>query len=404
MTFDVTALRAQFPLLAQQANGKPLVYFDNAATTQKPQAVIDALNTYYLTQNSNVHRGAHALADAATAVFEGARQTVADYLNASREEIIWTRGTTESLNLVAQCYARTNLKAGDEVLISTLEHHANLVPWQLACDATGATLKVIPLHEDGSLNMDAFHQLLNERTRILAVAQVSNSLGTVNPVAQMIQAAKKFGAITVIDGAQGIPHFDVDVKALDCDFYAFSAHKVFGPTGLGVLYGKKALLDAMPPWQTGGEMIETVSFEKSTWNELPYKFEAGTPNIAGAVGTGAAIHWLQQQDRAAMSAHEQDLLAYATAQAHDFPGMQLIGTAKGKVGVLSFLLEGAHPNDVGTLLDQQGIAVRTGHHCTMPLMQTLGIPGTVRASFAAYNTRDEVDAFYKALHKVTQFL
>ncbi len=402
--WDIDAFRAQFPTLAEQANGKPLIYFDNAATAQKPQAVLDALQTYYRRQNSNVHRGAHALADIATEAFEGARQTVADYINAERDEVIWTAGTTESLNLVAQCYGRSQLQAGDEVLISTLEHHANLVPWQMACEATGATLKVIPLTDDGSIDLAAFQQLISERTKILAIAQISNSLGTVAPLQDMIAAARQVGATVVVDGAQGIPHQPVDVKALDCDFYAFSGHKVFGPTGIGVLYGKRELLDAMPPWQTGGEMIETVTFEKSTWNQLPYKFEAGTPHIAGAVGLGAALNWLNQQDHDALEAHEHQLLAYAMEQARAFDGMQLIGTSPNKVGVMSFLLEGAHPGDVGTLLDQQGVAVRTGHHCTMPLMQSLGISGTVRASFAPYNTFKEVDRFFKALAKVKSFL
>lgn len=400
----VAAFRAQFPILARDVHGKPLVYLDNAATTQKPQVVIDALNHYYGQQNSNVHRGAHALADLATTAFEQARQSVADFIHASREEVLWTRGTTESLNIIAHCYALQTVKAGDEILISALEHHANIVPWQQVCLATGATLKVIPLMADGSVDLDAFHQLLNARTRILSVAHVSNSLGTVNPIDKMIKAAHDVGAIAVIDGAQGIPHFSVDVKALNCDFYAFSAHKVYGPTGMGVLYGKKALLEAMPPWQTGGEMIETVSFESSTWNQLPYKFEAGTPNIGGAIAFGAAIDWLMLQDRQALAQHEHALLAYATEKAKQFKGLQLIGTANDKVGVLSFLLQGAHPNDVGVLLDQQGIAVRTGHHCTMPLMQRLGIPGTVRASFAPYNTMAEVDALFKALDKVVTFL
>lgn len=405
MSFDLGQFRAQFPLLGERVHNKPLVYLDNAATIQKPQVVIDALNHYYLTQNSNVHRGAHALADLATARFETARSTVANFINARhRDEIIWTRGTTESLNLVAHCYGRTNLTAGDEVLISTLEHHANLVPWQQACLATGATLKVTPLLDDGSLDLAAFHQLLNQRTKILAITQVSNSLGTVNPVADMTKAAHAVGAIVVVDGAQGIPHLEVDVQALDCDFYAFSGHKVYGPTGIGVLYGKRELLDAMPPWQTGGEMIETVTFEHSTWNQLPYKFEAGTPDIAGAIALGTALEWLAQQDRAALAAHEQALLKHATERAQQMGNIRLIGTAPNKVGVMSFLMKGAHPNDVGTLLDQQGIAVRTGHHCTMPLMQTLNIPGTVRASFAPYNTHDEVDALFVALDKVASFL
>lgn len=404
MSFDVLALRAQFPILRQSVHNKPLVYLDNAATTQKPQCVIDAVNQYYQTTNSNVHRGAHALADKATADFEGAREIVAQFINANREEIIWTRGTTESLNIVASCFGRSQLQSGDEVIISTLEHHANIVPWQQACIATGATLKVIPLLADGSLDFNAFKRLLNDKTKIVAVAHVSNSLGTVNPIADIIAAAKQVGAATVIDGAQGIAHLPVDVKALDCDFYAFSGHKVYGPTGIGVLFGKKALLDAMPPWQTGGEMIETVTFEHSTWNRLPYKFEAGTPNIAGAIGLGAALTWLQQQDQTAMQAHENELLYYAQEKAAGFKGLRLIGTAKNKLSVLSFLLEGAHPNDVGALLDQQGIAVRTGHHCTMPLMQSLGIPGTVRASFAPYNTVEEVNALFVGLEKVVSFL
>lgn len=404
MTFSVDALRSQFPILASQVRGKPLVYLDNGATTQKPLAVIEAIDRYYRSQNSNVHRGAHYLSDLATAEFEGARQIVADFLNATREEILWTRGTTESINLVAQCYGREQLQTGDEVLISAMEHHSNIVPWQLACQRTGASLKVIPVLADGSLDMDAFHSLLNERTRIVALVQVSNALGTVNPVAEVIAAAKKVGAVTLIDGAQAVSHFAVDVCALDCDFYAFSAHKVFGPTGIGVLYGKRALLEAMPPYQGGGEMIEKVTFAESTWNELPYKFEAGTPNIAGAIGFGAALRWLGEQDRSALQAHEADLLAYATDQAQAFAGLKLVGTAPNKVSVMSFLLDGAHPNDVGHLLDQQGIAVRTGHHCTMPLMDRFGIPGTVRASFSVYNSRDDIDALFRGLDKVRTFL
>lgn len=404
MSFDVEKLRAEFPILQQQVHGKPLVYLDNAATTQKPQAVIDAVSQYYQHTNSNVHRGAHALADQATAEFEGARASLARFINAEREEIIWTRGTTESLNIVATCYGRSQLQAGDEVLISSLEHHANIVPWQQACLATGAVLKVIPLLEDGSLDLAAYHNLLNSKTKIVAITHVSNSLGTVNPIADIIAAAKQIGAVTVIDGAQAIAHLPVDVKALDCDFYAFSGHKMYAPTGIGVLYGKKQLLNAMPPWQTGGEMIETVSFESSTWNRLPYKFEAGTPNIAAAIGFGAAVDWLTQQDQQALLAHEHSLLNYANSKAADFSGLRLIGCAADKLAVFSFLLDGTHPNDVGTLLDQQGIAVRTGHHCTMPLMQSLGIPGTVRASFAPYNTLQEVDAFFAGLEKVVSFL
>ena len=403
MSFDVASLRAQFPILSQTIRGKSLVYLDNGATTQKPEAVIQAIDAYYRESNSNVHRGAHYLSDEATARFENARQSVADFLNASREEIIWTRGTTESINLVASCYG-ASLKAGDEVVISTQEHHSNIVPWQMACERSGATLKVIPLQADGNLDLAAYRALLNERTRIVAVTQVSNALGTVNPVAEMIRDAKAVGAVTLLDGAQAVSHFSVDVRALDCDFYAFSGHKLFGPTGIGVLYGRKALLEAMPPWLGGGEMIETVSFERSTWNRLPYKFEAGTPNIAGAVGLGAAIDWLQAQDRTALAAHEAALLRDATTRAEAFDGMRLIGTAPGKVAVMSFLLDGAHPHDVGQLLDQQGVAVRTGHHCTMPLMDCLGIPGTVRASFSIYNDSSDIERLFMALEKVKSFL
>ena len=403
---DVTALRAEFPILAEQPYGKPLVYLDNAATTQKPRAVIDALAAYYQHDNSNVHRGAHCLADRATAAFESAREKVAAFINASREEVIWTRGTTEAINLVAHSYGGDTLKPGDEVVISSLEHHANIVPWQQVCARTGATLKVIPLDpsHNGELDLSTIDEIITERTRILALVQVSNALGVINPVAALIARARAVGARVLIDGAQAVSHFPVDVQALDCDFYVFSAHKLFGPTGLGVLYGRKALLEAMPPWQTGGEMIETVTFEASTWNQLPYKFEAGTPHIGGVIAFGAAIDWLNRQDRAAMAAHEADLLAYATEQARAFPGLKIIGDAPNKIAVVSFLLEGGHPNDVGTLLDQQGVAVRTGHHCTMPLMNALGIPGTVRAAFAPYNTRDEVDQLFAALEKVRRFL
>ena len=404
MTLDVAALRNQFPILDQQVNGKPLVYLDNGATTQKPVAVLDALQNYYRGVNSNVHRGAHFLSDEATGQFEGARQTVADFLNASREEILWTKGTTESINIVAQCVAREQLQPGDEVLISTSEHHANIVPWQQACLANGATLKVIPLRDDCSLDLDAFDQLLSEKTKIFAIGHASNALGTLNPVKEMVAKAKAVGAITLVDGAQAVAHFPVDVQNLGVDFYAFSGHKLFGPTGIGVLYGRRDLLESMPPYQTGGEMIEVVTFEKSTWNQLPYKFEAGTPNIAGAIGLAAAITWLNSQDRAALEAHEHALLARATEQAKGFDGLKIIGTAANKVSVLSFLLDGGHPADVGMLLDKQGVAVRTGHHCTMPLMDTLGIPGTVRASFSIYNTLDEVDRLFAALEKVKTFL
>lgn len=404
MSLDVHAIREQFPILQQTAHGKPLVYLDNAATTQKPVAVIDAVDNYYRTQNSNVHRGAHYLGDLATAALEDARLSVARFLNAEREEVIWTKGTTESLNLVAYSFGGSQLKAGDEVLVSTLEHHANIVPWQQVCERTGATLKVIPLAADGSLNLSDIDNLLTGNTKILSIAHASNALGTLNPVEELIAKARKVGAYVVLDGAQAVSHFSVDVKALDCDFYAFSGHKIFGPTGIGVLYGKKYLLNAMPPYQTGGEMIETVSFEKSTWNRLPYKFEAGTPHIAGAVGLGAALEWLMAQDREAIWEHEKALLAYATEKAKAFPGLRIIGDAEHKVGVLSFLIDNTHPSDVGTLLDQQGVAVRTGHHCTMPLMAALQIPGTVRASFAPYNTHADVDALFAGLEKIIKFL
>src|SRR5699024_2629799 len=380
MSVDVQAIRAQFPILATSAHGKPLVYLDNGATTQKPQTVIDAISRYYSEQNSNVHRGAHYLGDVATAALEEARDTVASFINASREEVLWTKGTTESLNLVAHSFAGSQLKAGDEVLISTLAHHAHIVHWQQVCARTGAHLTVIPLAEDGSLDLSHLGELLTERTKILSINHASNALGTINPLQQLIARAREVGAYVVIDGAQAIAHFPVDVKTLDCDFYAFSGHKIFGPTGIGVLYGKKALLEAMPPYQTGGEMIETVTFETSTWNRLPYKFEAGTPHIAGAIGLGAALTWLMAQNREALWQHEKTLLNYASEKARAFPGLRIIGDTANKVGVLSFLINDSHPSDVGTLLDQQGIAVRTGHHCTMPLMNQLNIPGTVRAS------------------------
>lgn len=404
MSVDIQAIRAQFPILSVRAHGKPLVYLDNGATTQKPQAVIDAIEHYYSEQNSNVHRGAHYLGDVATAALEGARDTVASFINAAREEVLWTKGTTESLNLVAHSFGGSQLQAGDEVLISTLEHHANIVPWQQVCARTGASLKVIPLAADGSLDLSNIDALLTERTKILSINHASNALGTINPIEQLIAKARQVGAYIVIDGAQAVAHFPVDVKALDCDFYAFSGHKLFGPTGIGVLYGKKALLEAMPPYQTGGEMIETVTFESSTWNRLPYKFEAGTPHIAGAVGLGAAIDWLTAQDREALWEHEKELLHYATEKARAFPGLRIIGDAKHKVGVLSFLINNTHPSDVGTLLDQQGIAVRTGHHCTMPLMNELNIPGTVRASFAPYNSKAEIDMLFEGLDKILKFL
>lgn len=404
-SFNVAQLRAEFPLLARQVNGRPLVYLDNAATTQKPLAVLQALDTYYREYNSNVHRGAHTLADRATAALEAARESVRSLLNAREAaEIIWTRGTTEAINLVMQSWGRHTLRAGDEIVLSMLEHHANIVPWQMLRDAVGVVLRVVPINDAGELDMDAYRALLNERTKLVAVTQVSNALGTVNPVADIIAAAKSAGARVLIDGAQAVAHCRIDVQKLGCDFYVFSGHKLFGPTGTGVLWAKRELLDAMPPWQGGGEMIETVTFEKTTWNQLPWKFEAGTPNIAGNIGLGAAIDWLLAQDRAALAAHEASLLAAVTTQAAAIPGLKVIGNARMKTSVFSFLLAGAHPHDVGTLLNEQGVAVRTGHHCTMPLMQRLGVPGTVRASISIYNTLDDIERFVAALYKVKKLV
>ena len=399
-TFDVEAIRRDFPILSQQVNGKPLVYLDNGASAQKPEAVLDAMDRYYREMHANVHRGAHTLGDRATVAFEGSRKTVRNFLNAeSTREIIWTRGTTEAINLVANGLA-PRLKAGDEILVSHMEHHANIVPWQMIAERTGAKVVPIQITPDGELDLESFTSLLNEKTRILAITHVSNVLGTVNPVAALIEQAKALGIITLVDGAQAVPHYQPDVRALGCDFYAFSSHKLFGPTGIGVLYGKAQLLEEMPPYQGGGEMIERVSFERTTWNTLPYKFEAGTPAIAEAVGLGAAIDYLQGLDRQAMETAESALLERANQLVETVPGMEIIGTAKRKVPVMSFKIAGLHPSDIGTLLDQQGIAIRTGHHCAMPLMDFYGVPGTARASFAFYNTLDEVEALFTALQKV----
>lgn len=398
--FDVQAIRRDFPILSQQVNGKPLVYLDNGASAQKPLAVLDAMDRYYREMHSNVHRGAHTLGDRATAAFEGARETVRAFLNAgSTQEIIWTKGTTEAINLIANGLA-PKLKTGDEILVSHMEHHANIVPWQMVAERTGAKVVPIQVSPEGELDMDAFNSLLNDRTRILAITHVSNVLGTINPVKELVSQAKARGVITLLDGAQAVPHFQPDVQALDCDFYVFSSHKLFGPTGIGVLYGKASLLEDMPPYQGGGEMIERVSFERTTWNVLPYKFEAGTPAIAEAVGLGAAIDYLNGLDRPAMEAAENALMARANQLVETVPGMSIIGTAKQKVPVMSFKIDGLHPSDIGTLLDQQGIAIRTGHHCAMPLMDFYGVPGTARASFAFYNTLDEVEQLFAALQKV----
>ena len=394
--------RNDFPLVAERDD---VVYLDNAATTQKPQRVLDALRRYYQRSNANVHRGAHRLSDEATRAFEAARDTVAKRINArSRKEVIWTRGATEALNLVACCYAPMVLGEGDNVVVTEMEHHSNLVPWQVACSRQGARLRAVRVLGNGELDDADFRAKLDERTKIVAVGHVSNALGSVNDLAAIVAAAKDAGAAVVVDGAQAVAHLEVDVQAIDCDFYAFSGHKMYAPTGIGVLYGREDLLAAMPPWQTGGEMIERVRLDATTYAALPFKFEAGTPHIAGAVGLAAAVDYLNGLDFAAMQAHEADLLSYANASLGQIEGLSIVGTAARKGPVLSFLIAGAHPHDVGTLLDQQGVAVRTGHHCAMPLMDALGIPGTVRASFGLYNRRDDVDQLVAAVRKARTML
>ena len=397
-------LRSQFPALAQEVNGHPLIYLDSAATTQKPQVVLDAIAHYYSADNANVHRAAHALSGRATRAFEAARETVARFINAPHSrEVIWTRGTTEAINLVAQSWGMSELKAGDEIVLSTLEHHANIVPWQLIAQRTGAVIRVMPLDERGDLDLAAYHAMLGPRTRLVSVAHVSNALGTVNPVKEIVAAAKAVGALTLIDGAQAVAHLEVDVQAIGCDFYTFSGHKLYGPTGIGVLWGSTELLDRMPPWQAGGEMIDRVSFAGTTFNTLPFKFEAGTPHIAGAIGLAAAIDFVTAQDRAALVRHEQALTDYLVAGLRRVPGLRLIGEPARRAGAVSFLLDEIHPQDAATLLDMQGIALRVGHHCAMPLMESLGIGGTLRASLACYNNRDDVDALLAALHKLSDF-
>ena len=400
-SFDLARVRADFPILKQKIHGKPLVYFDNGATSQKPQTVIDALAHYYSAENSNIHRGVHSLSERATADYETARRKVRDFINAqSEKEIIFVRGTTEAINLVAQSYGRPFLKAGDEIIVSAMEHHANIVPWQMVCDQVGARLRVIPINHDGEIVMEEYERLLNERTKLVAVAHVSNALGTIVPVKQMISLAHKRAVPVLVDGAQAVPHLKVDVRDLDCDFYAFSGHKMFGPTGIGVLYGRVELLEKMPPYQGGGDMISLVTFEKTHYNVLPYKFEAGTPHIAGVIGLGAAIDYLQALDWNQVSAHEHELLNYATEALGEIQPLRIIGTAKEKAGVLSFVLDHVHAHDVGTILDQEGVAVRAGHHCAMPVMQRFGVPATTRASFAFYNTVDEIDVLVKAVRRV----
>jgi cysteine desulfurase / selenocysteine lyase len=382
-------------------HGHPLVYLDNAATSQKPQSVIDALVRYYESENANIHRGVHYLSQIATEAFEQARETVRAFVNAARaSEIIFTRGTTEAINLVAQSYGRANVGAGDEVLITAMEHHSNIVPWQMLCEEKGAKLRVAPMNDEGELVLEEFRKLLNPRTKVVAVGHVSNALGTINPLKQMIAMAHALGIPVVVDGAQAVPHLAVDVQDLDADFYTFSGHKMYGPTGIGVLYGKTALLEAMPPYQGGGDMISSVTFEKTTYNKLPHKFEAGTPDMAGVVGLKAAIEYMNGVGIATIAAHEHELLEYATNVIGALPGVRLIGTAREKASVLSFVLDEVHPHDIGTILDQEGIAVRTGHHCAQPVMERFHIPATVRASFAVYNTKAEVDALARAIEKV----
>lgn len=404
MAFDVAEIRQQFPILSRDIDGKPLVYLDNAATTQKPQCVIDSLVDYYSSCNSNVHRGAHRLADEATQRYEGARDIIASFINANaREEVIWTSGTTEAINIVAHGLGQL-LNAGDEVVVTEMEHHANLVTWQQACKQAGASLKVAPISDLGELDIEAFDALLNSRTKLVAFPHVSNSLGTINPVKLLTEKAKKVGAWVLVDGAQGIAHGAIDVQDLGCDFYAFSGHKVFGPTGIGILWGKKSLLEEWPVWQTGGEMISEVSYQDASWNQLPYRLEAGTPHIAGAIGLGEAIRWFSQLDLDAVAEHEQALIKRATELAEAFDGLTIVGNASHKTGVLSFVMSEGHPADIGFLLDRQGIAIRTGHHCAEPLMNRLGVPGTARASFSLYSTLDEVDALFEGLKKVRTML
>jgi cysteine desulfurase / selenocysteine lyase len=395
---DVEAIRRDFPVLDREVNGRPLCYLDNAASSQRPRAVIDSMSRYYETSHANVHRGVHTLSQEATDLFEGAREKLRRFVNArSTREIVFVRGTTEAINLVAQSYGRPRLQPGDEILISWLEHHANIVPWQMLCEQTGALLRVIPITRSGEVNFEAFLGLLGERTRLLALSHVSNALGTVVPVERYIREARRRGIPVLLDGAQAAPHLPVDVQALDCDFYCFSGHKMCGPTGIGVLWGRESLLAAMPPWQGGGDMILAVSFERTVYNDLPYKFEAGTPHIAGAIGLGAAVDYLEALGLGRIAAAEHDLLAYATERLAGVPGLTIIGTAPEKAAVVSFTVDGVHPHDLGTILDHEGVAIRTGHHCAMPVMDFFGVPATARASFAFYNTRAEVDRLVDAL-------
>ena len=401
--FDVETIRQDFPVLKQTIHGKPLVYLDNAATAQKPRAVIDAIVKFYEVDCANIHRGVHELSQRSTAAYEETRSKVKRFLNArSKNEVIFVRGTTEAINLVTQTWGRKNLRSGDEIIIAGLEHHSNIVPWQMICEERGAHLRVIPIDDRGDLILEEYERLLSSRTRMVAIGHVSNALGTINPVREIIEMAHRAGALTLVDGAQAVPHMPVDVQAIDADFYAFSGHKIFGPTGIGVLYGKTKLLNAMPPYQGGGDMIRTVTFEKTTYNDLPYKFEAGTPDIAGGIGLGAAIGYVTHIGMDKISVYEHDLLVYGTEALSRIPGLEIIGTARNKAAVLSFVIEGIHPHDIGTVLDRQGIAVRTGHHCAQPVMDRYHIPATTRASLAFYNTAAEIDALVAGLHKVKE--
>ena len=399
--FDVEEVRRDFPILGEKVRGKPLVYLDNAATTQKPRVVIERLDGYYRTENANIHRGIHFLSERATQAYEEARATVARFLGAAdAREIVFVRGTTEAINLVAQSYGRKFIGEGDEIVVSAMEHHSNIVPWQILREQVGAGLRVIPMNDHGELLVDEYERLFSDQTKLVAVTHLSNALGTINPVGEIIQIAHRHGVPVLVDGAQAAPHLRVDVREIDCDFYAFSGHKLYGPTGIGVLYGKAGLLDAMPPYQGGGDMISSVTFEKTLYNVLPYKFEAGTPNIAGAIGLGAAIDYLSKVRLDLVAAHERELLAYATETVSAIKGVRIIGTAREKAAVLSFVLDGVHAHDLGTILDQDGIAIRAGHHCAMPVMERFGVPATARASLALYNTREEVDALVGAIEKV----
>jgi len=403
MSVDITSIRSEFPVLHQQVYGHVLAYLDNAATTQKPQSVIDKINHYYERDNANIHRGVHALSERATAEYEAAREKLRALLNAaSTREIVFVRGATEAINLVASSWGVANIGEGDEILISEMEHHSDIVPWQMLCERVGAKLKVLPISDDGELCMDQLDDLLSERTRLVGVVHLSNALGTINPIETIIEKAHMVGAKVLVDGAQAVAHIKVDVQALDVDFYVTSAHKMYGPTGIGLLYAKEAILEAMPPYQGGGDMITMVTFEKTQYNELPYKFEAGTPNIAGTIGFGAAVDWLLDKGIEALARHEQGLLDYTTEQAVLFDGLRLIGTARNKATVLSFTLDRVHPHDLGTILDREGVAIRAGHHCAMPVMQHFGVPATARASFAAYNTFEEVDALFAALSRARE--